>query len=218
LIALGLILCVFASCVPGGDPEDIPERLDVSNTVAPVFSVPIVAIPSVSENAARLPEAQFHMIGFGQDLDIPAKSPRLSPALEYYTRDALAQVKAPCRLILTRIMDNEEGVGDLELEFRPADDSAYFIYLDHVRDLTVEEGETVEAGETLGLAGVAPEYRVELQVNFVRRVDEATLSTTHYCPLDYGTAAFIEAHEAFAVLEEWKLADEITGGTWQDGQ
>lgn len=215
LVALALI---FAGCTMAETPSDFfATGFEDFNTTPPVFSVPIIQIPSAAENEARLEAERFRIIGFGELLGMtsdPVPIERLSPALEYYTRDALAKVYAPCDLILTKIMDNEVGVGDKELEFRTSQDSAYFIYIDHIRDFSIKEGESVVAGQEIGLAGVSPEYRVELQVNYMYLVDATTLGTTHYCPLDYGTQEFVDAHTAFAHLAGWKCKDKIDAGTY----
>lgn len=181
--------------------------LDISDSTPPIFSVPIVEIPIASET--------FGIVGFGQNLNNSDAFPlRLSPAIEYYTRDEDAIVRAPCDLILTKVMDNGEGVGDFELEFRTSEKSAYFIYIDHVRNLTVEEGDRVVAGESIGLAGVFPEFRVELQVNLLRRIEPSGYGTTHYCPLDFASSNFLAAHILFAPIQFWKLAEDVDGGTF----
>jgi|GEM_PF-4062760 pyruvate/2-oxoglutarate dehydrogenase complex dihydrolipoamide acyltransferase (E2) component len=94
-------------------------------------------------------------------------------------------------------------------------DSAFFIYIDHVREIIVHEGDTIKAGDVIGLSGEDPEYRVELQVNYMHAVDSDSFGTTHYCPLDYGTQEFVDAHLAFASLSDWKLRNEIDGGVYK---
>lgn len=206
LLAAGAAL-LFASCSQNSPEPEGGGSLDISDTAAPIFSAPIVEIPPDS--------ATFGIIGFGKNLNnSDALPPRLSPAIEYYTRDGDAIVRAPCELILTKIMDNGEGVGDMELEFRTSEKSAYFIYIDHVRDVSVEEGDWVAAGEAIGLAGVSPEYRVELQVNYVEKIEPSGYGTTHYCPLDFADPDFLSAHLLFAPLQTWKLVDEIDGGSF----
>ena len=219
LLPLGLIIMTFfhASCSTGDGDSSFPPGFENLDTTPPVFSVPIVLIPDATVNA-ELPElTRFRIIGFGESLGMtsdPEPIERLSPALEYYTRDAQAKVYAPCDLILMKIMDNEAGVGDKELELRSSQDSAYFIYIDHVRDISIKEGDSIKAGQEIGLAGVSPEYRVELQVNYMYVVDPSTVGTTHFCPLDYGTPEFVDAHTAFAPLADWKQKDKIDAGTY----
>jgi len=214
---LAAIMLVLTGCAMEEASSDFSTGFENLDTTPPVFSAPIVNIPSAVENAERVGPEQFRIIGFGESLGMPPDpepADRLSPALEYYTRDALAKVFAPCDMILMKIMDNEAGVGDKELEFRSSEDSAYFIYIDHVRDISIKEGEEVVAGQVIGMAGVASEYRVELQVNYMYLVDASTVGTIHYCPLDYGTQDFVNAHTAFAPLSEWKQKDKIDAGAY----
>ena len=186
---------------------------DISDLTRPVFAVPITEIPTAAENALRASGFEFHKIGFGVGLEWDETKPnRPNVALEYYTRDAEAEVRAPCDLYLEKIMDNEVGVGDMELELRTSSSSAYFIYIDHVRDLRFAEGAFIAQGQVIGLSGVSPEFRSELQVNFQEKTQDNRYHTIHFCPLDFGTEDFIRAHTDFAPLEEWETLESIDGG------
>lgn len=219
-IKFGVSIIAFLLCLQACDfslPEnEYTQFLDVSDTREPVFAVSIVDIPTKADNDAISDVGKrFEFIGFGENLAWgEGQEPRYSPAIEYYTRSETAQVRAPCDLLFVKSMDNEEGVGDVELEFRLGERSAYFIYIDHVREVSIEEGEWIEEGQVLGFSGVATEFRSELQINFIERIESGGYRTTHLCPLDFGTAAFLEAHSNLASLSDWKLAESLDGGTF----
>ncbi len=161
----------------------------------------------------RHDSSEFFKYGFGENLEWDVTKPdRPSVALEYYTRDAEAEVRSPCDLYLEKIMDNEAGVGDFELELRTSASSAYYIYIDHVRDLRFAEGDFIAQGQVIGLSGVSPAYRSELQVNFLELTVDHRFHTIHYCPLNFGTEDFIKSHTDFAPLGEWRLLNSIDGG------
>lgn len=212
LVILAALSLLFSAC--SDDPyTEGPSGPDISDATPPVFSVTLVDIPTAAEDALSTTDPEFMIIGFGENLEgDPTKPARLSPALEYYTWDAAAEVRAPCDLYLEKIMDNEVGVGDFELELRTSSSSAYFIYIDHVRDLRFAEGAFIAQDQVIGLSGVSPAYRSELQVNFLELTDDHRFHTIHYCPLDFGTEDFIKSHTDFAPMEEWKLIDAIDGG------
>ncbi len=214
LVFYAAISLFFLSCEEDPYPEE-HSGTDISDTTPPVFSVTLVDIPTAAENALSATDPEFVMIGFGKDLEWDETKPdRPNVALEYYTWDATAEVRAPCDLYLNKIMDNEVGVGDFELELRTSASSAYFIYIDHVRDLRFAEGAFIAQGQVIGLSGVSPAYRSELQVNFLELTDDHRYHTIHYCPLNFGTEEFIKSHTDFAPLEEWKLLDAIDGGCY----
>jgi hypothetical protein len=93
------------------------------------------------------------------------------------------------RGIVERVLANDPSQGDFELHIRPTRSSSFLVIYDHVLDVRVRAGDSVEPGTVLGLIGnwSPSEGRVELQIN---RGDLAV------CPRDLGTRDFNAAHDA----------------------
>jgi hypothetical protein len=112
---------------------------------------------------------------FGFDFQIEGKP--LSPTYEFYVKPD-AQVRAPVTGTLTRLDLSQNGE-DYSLQFSVPGADDFFVMVDHVQNPTLEVGESVNAGDILGIAGVWSELqgRSEIQIN--NDFDE-----TAVCPFD----------------------------------
>jgi hypothetical protein len=121
-------------------------------------------------------------IPFGAEL-----SPgRLNPAYEFVVSGTGTEVRAATAGTVTRVEVQDQG--DHELHVQPAD-SSYLIIYDHVLDVGVSVGQSLQPGTRLGRVGVwtASQGRVELQIN---------RNNLSVCPRDLGTTEFNAAHDA----------------------
>lgn len=122
-----------------------------------------------------------------------------SPAIEYYTVPD-APVRAVCYGRVDAVLDNPVEQGDYEIHVTALPGSAYLIIYDHVLNVTVLEGELVNAGDTLGDAGTWTDTmrRTELQINTGTGSNERS-----YCPLNFGDSAFVADH--IKLLNEYNI-------------
>ena len=171
---LSILQGILSSCESGQSIGPNPPSL----SIAPV---------AIDQTVAIIP--------FGQDLTPSQKN----PAFEYILSNEDAEVVACAKGVVTKIIDNQ-GIADLEVHIKPIQNSEWIVIYDHVLEVTVMEGESIEAGYVLGKVGVG--NRTELQVN--RGEGPATLA---YCPLDYGTESFVNLH--FDYFETWCLTPTV---------
>jgi hypothetical protein len=139
----------------------------------PVLSVPVVHLGAVSR-----------FIPFGAALP---GSGVLNPAYELLVTDTAAEVRAVTAGVIARVIANTQG--DYELHVSVPGAPSYLVIYDHVQDLQVGAGQSVQPGTVLGRVGVWSDThgRIELQIN------HGQLSV---CPRELGTPEFNAAHEA----------------------
>lgn len=91
-----------------------------------------------------------------------------------------ANVISPMDGVVTTVAEQETPEDGYELHIQEESGAKYMVILDHVRNVTVEEGDTVTAGEVLGIPGdwaaIAGQY--EIQVN-----DD--VHDTYACPMTF---------------------------------
>ena len=158
---LAILLWILSSCESGQSVDPNPPSLSV---------VPV----AIDQTVAIIP--------FGQNLTTSQKS----PAFEYILSNEEAEVVACTKGVVTKVLINQ-GIADWELHIQPQQNSEWLVIYDHVLEVTVVEGETIEAGDILGKVGVG--NRTELQINKGKGT-----ATEAYCPLDYGTENFVNLH------------------------
>ena len=173
-VLTALLGAFFSSCESGESPDPSP----------PILSIVPVAI---DQTVAIIP--------FGEDLTPNQKN----PAFEYILNSDTIEVIASANGVVTKILNNQ-GVADFEIHIKPTQSSKWTLIYDHVLEVTVVEGETIEAGDILGKVGVG--NRTELQLN--SGSGEATLSN---CPMDFGTESFVNLH--FDYFETWCLTTTV---------
>jgi hypothetical protein len=112
----------------------------------------------------------------------------LNPTYELRTDDDTLDVVAVSPGVVVAIRGNDQG--DSEIETRSSGDSIYAVIYDHVRELDVAVGASVQPGTVLGRIGAwSPgQGRTELQIN---RDGSPTLAL---CPVQLGTPQFNTAH------------------------
>lgn len=174
ICTLPILQGILNSCENGQSADPNPPSLSI---------VPV----AIDQTVAIIP--------FGQDLTPVQKN----PAFEYILSNEDAEVVACTKGVVTKVMDNQ-GIADFEVHIKPVQNSEWTLIYDHVLELTVVEGATVEVGEFIGKVGVG--NRTELQLN---RDDGP--NTIAYCPLDYGTESFVNLH--FDYFEIWCLAPTV---------
>jgi hypothetical protein len=83
-------------------------------------------------------------------------------------------------------------VDDWEIHIRGSAAAYWDVQQDHVSDPVVAQGDRVRAGDVLGRTGKwsATIGRTELGVAYI----EGPGTDMCYCPMDYGTAEFVQRH------------------------
>ena len=167
--ALSLLLAA-AACGEGHTSPPPPDE------TPPVLSVPMVDLSHV---------VQF--LPFGAALP---GSGVINPTYEMRTDVNTLDVVAVSAGVVVAIRANAQGDG--ELEVRPVKNSVYSVIYDHLRGISLPVGATVQPGMVLGRIGTftGTQGRTELQIN---RDGNPTLAI---CPVQFGTAAFNQAHAA----------------------
>lgn len=121
----------------------------------------------------------------------PLPSGVLNPTWEIETPDGSAQVTAVAPGWVVSVTDTSQG--DHSVFILPNENSAWVVAYDHVRNVTVQRGDTVAAGQLLGNVGVIGNGhgRTELQINRL-----GTTPQLAHCPTEFGTDAFNAAYAA----------------------
>ncbi len=129
-------------------------------------------------DAARGQESIFYMFGQKLPKNSATDPQRINPNFEFKGIAKQIDIIAALDGIVVDIKQ-QSGSNDYELFLIPSEDSPWVIGYDHLVNLAVKKGDTVKAGQKLGL--IAPEnsggYRYELQIN---NNDEDAM----YCPLE----------------------------------
>lgn len=149
-----------------------------ADPTAPVLSVPFVA----AEQAVG-----FYVFG------VTLPSGFQNPTWEIETPDGSAQVIASAAGRVLTVEPSRQNDWTVAIQTSP--DSPYVLIYDHMNNVQVSPGQSVEAGAVMGTVGVLGNGRgrTELQVNKFR--PEPTLA---YCPSRFGTAAFTAPFAAAA--------------------
>ncbi|HNF10559.1 MAG TPA: hypothetical protein PLC44_03520 [Saprospiraceae bacterium] len=150
----------------------------------PILSCTPVALSTVSS-----------FIAFGADLSATQKN----PAFEYLVNSDSVHVRISSSGKVERIFLND-NFADYEIWIMPFSNSVYRIIYDHVTGVSVKEGVILNAGEIIGTVGIG--NRTELQINKV--INKSELA---YCPFNFGTKEFIEAHKLIST--SWCLQDTV---------
>ena len=176
IVALQSVLLILAlSCCKSGD-TDIQAP--------PVLSVtPISLVGPYNPTTKSFGDVTFRgdraMIPFGA----PLTSTTLNACFEYYTTTS-ALVRASCSGEIVLMFKNE-GIDDWEIHIKRAPES----YWD------VQQGDQVHAGDVLGGTGKWNQAqgigRTELGVSYS---EGPQYQSKGYCPLNYGTAEFVQGH------------------------
>ena len=151
----------------------------------PVLSITPVDISNVTS-----------VIVFGADLTSVQKN----PAFEYYVNSSDVPVRAVCKGYIEDIRMND-NFPDYEIWIKMSSSSVYRIIYDHVLNLNISEGDNIDPGDVLGVAGSG--NRTELQIN---KYDENN-NELSYCPFNFGTDEFIRQHKTFTMT--WCLTETV---------
>ena len=174
----------------------------------PVLSVTIVDLSGTYDPIARRlgtlncnfvfptdPNDRWCFNAFGATL-----GSKQSPSYDYKVA-AGTIVRAAAAGIVRRLEAETNPLypGEFEVETRSSQNGTYLVIYDHVRNLRVALGASVEPGTELGIAGIHTSNRdvygrVELQIN--RVTNAATGQSESVCPRGFGTTAFSQAHDA----------------------
>lgn len=113
---------------------------------------------------------------FGAEVDDGAGGTKILPTFEYRT-DPDAQVYSPVKGEIT-MLDFQDDTQDYELSIGQSSFDTVGVWIDHVKNIQVAEGDSVKAGDLLGTAGnwSATVGRVELML---------TNTVGYPCPFNY---------------------------------
>jgi hypothetical protein len=167
---------VVPSCSSPASPSPNPGTGSNNNPTPGPAAAPVLSVAIVDLSTVR------RFIPFGAEL-----SPgRLNPAYEFVVSGTTTEVRAATAGTVTRVEPQEQG--DHELHVQPADTS-YLIIYDHVLDVAVSVGQSLQPGTRIGRVGPwnASQGRVELQIN---------RNNLSVCPRDLGTTEFNATHDA----------------------
>ncbi len=127
--------------------------------------------------------------------------PKILPTFEYIL-DENAQVLAPCDGLITRLYFRDDSQ-DYSMIIKNQENSTWFVNLDHIKNITVQEGDRLTAREVIGNPGNwnnAPGLgRVELSViNDEER--------RNYCPFYVFDPALKSIYEAkvLQLMTDWE--------------
>lgn len=150
----------------------------VSDAGGPVFSVPSVD-----------PAQAIAFYVFGATLPSGVQN----PTFEIETANPETPVYAVADGVVINVRPTSQG--DNAVFILPSQDGPWEVAYDHVRNVQVETGQRVTAGQQLGIVGVLGNGRgrTELQINNMR-----TSPTLAYCPAQFATQAFNEVYVAAA--------------------
>lgn len=132
---------------------------------------------------------------FGEELSPDQKN----PAFEYIMSDPTDLVMATSSGRVETILLNN-NVSDYEIRIRLEENPDWLVIHDHVLNLQVAEGDTVNAGTILGVVGML--NRTELQLN-----NGKGNSTIAHCAINYGSDHFILEHES--IMANWCLEKTV---------
>ncbi len=127
---------------------------------------------------------------------------RINPNFEFSSVKADTKVIAAMDGTITFIKEQAESK-DSEVFLQTKENSIWIIGYDHLVDLKVKKGDTVKAGDVLGMPAVQNNglYRFEMQIN-----KEVGGVTTYHCPvslLDPAVKASVEA-DLTTTLNAWE--------------
>lgn len=174
-----VLLLIMGLCIGNSCTQD-----DITNE-PPVLRVTPIEILEIN-----------NAITFGQELSVTKKS----PAIEYITNNSNVNVRATSIGQVKVVVLNEGDPSDYEIRIRPTATSQWLIIYDHVLEVTISEGDNVQQGDILGKVGIG--NRTELQLNKGNGAN-----TISYCPLNYGSNAFVEEHLNF--MTDWCLVETV---------
>jgi hypothetical protein len=179
------LLMLILSCCKSGDTDiQAPPVLSVTPiSLAGPYNPTTKAFGDVTFRGDRA------MIPFGA----PLTATTLNACFEYYTT-ASALVRASCSGEIVYMFKND-GIDDWEIHIKSAPESYWDVQHDHVSDPVVRQGDQVHAGDILGGTGKWNQAqgigRTELGVSYSEGPQYQSLG---YCPLNYGTAEFVQGH------------------------
>lgn len=103
-----------------------------------------------------------HIYAFGEFIHVTKQLPNI----EFHSKQT-AQVRSPITGTITRIEPKDNPDRGFEIFIKPSSDSCFTILVDHVRNLTVNVNDNVNAHDVLGNPGKfgATLGQVELQIN-----------------------------------------------------
>jgi hypothetical protein len=169
------------------------------------FTPPLLSVTPMSLVGPYIPASKtFGEITFSHDRAfIPFGAPLTSTAIncgfEYYTT-ASAFVHASCSGEITYMFKND-GVDDWEIHIKNSKTSYWSVQHDHVSDPVVQQGDIVHAGDILGGTGKWNAAQNIGRTELIVTYSEGPGTDLCYCPMNYGTAEFVQAHnELLAAL------------------
>ncbi len=127
-------------------------------------------------DAARGQESIFYMFGQRLPKNNADEPQRINPNFEFRGITKPIDLIAAIDGIVIDIKE-QSGSSDVELFIVPSENSNWVVGYDHITDVVVEKGQTVKAGQKLGVVAKesSGDYRYELQIN-----NNAT--DTMHCP------------------------------------
>lgn len=161
------------------------KKDEITEEIVPELSTSPVNIGEIYTIETGLIGDVNSFIGFGQEIDPGLPTAHISPAYEYIT-------KADSKVynVAFGIVDNitfQELSQDYEIHIIPHENSPYLIIYDHVKNIEVSLGDTVNPTDVLGIVGNWSETqgRTELQINYGGK---------HICPANLGNDVFNQDH------------------------
>lgn len=183
VILQSALLVLVLSCSKSGDSDQTPPVLSVT---------PISLVSPYNPDTKSFGDITFLYYRAFIPFGAPLTNETLNSTFEYYTT-AKAIVRASCSGEIVYMFKNE-GIDDWEIHIKSSVTAKWDVQHDHVSDPVVRQGSWVNAGDVLGITGkwnsTLDIGRTELCVSF----SEGPGQDLSYCPMNYGTTEFIQAH------------------------
>jgi hypothetical protein len=119
----------------------------------------------------------------------------------YFFADPTVQVRASAPAVVIEITG--ESATAYTISTSPSDNSIWRVEYSGVIDLTVSEGDSVEAGDLLGVVA-PPIWGPVPWTHLILKQTDTDGDGLAYCPLNYATQSFIDQHDAIG--SNWCLA------------
>jgi len=178
-----LLALVLSSCKSNDGNDSTPPLLSVT---------PISLIGPYNLTTKTFGDITFKydraFIPFGA----PLTSSTLNCGFEYYTT-ATAIVRASCNGEIVYMFKNE-GIDDWEIHIKSSQTARWGVQHDHVSNPVVQQGDQVRAGDVLGGTGRWNQSQNIGRTELVVTYSEGPGTDLSYCPMNYGTAEFVQGH------------------------
>lgn len=191
---------------PEPEPEPAPEEEEAE--VLPVLKNLMVNFAPYSATTGKAGDFIFDLaqdkvfLEYGAVVEGPG-GPKTLPTFEYRT-DVNAQVFAAADGYV-QMVSFQSDTGDYEIHTTPTETSQYTVSYDHVKNVTVSEGDTVVAGQVLGKVGTWDETMGRTELMIFGPFGEGGAAIT-FCPFTFFDPTLLATYKAKVqqLMNDWE--------------